>query len=170
MGSHGQSGIKDYLIGSKTMHLVRKTTVPVLVIKSLISVNMNFPEILFASDFRSDLTVPIAKLASIAAIFNSEVRFLFLNLFYHLIEEDEARRLMDGYASAFKTRKPAVSIAETNDVYTGVKEYLNIAPAGLIAVCLDHSTLPGRLLNPPLAEKLISSSKIPVLVLPLRPI
>lgn len=166
MGSHGQSGLKDYLVGSKTRQLVRKATVPVLVVKSLSSVNLNFPIIIFTSDFRADLSKVMPLLASFADTFISKVRFLYLNMLYHLIAEDEAKNIMEGYSSVFKSHKPFFSIAETNDDYTGITEFMKMRPADLIAVCMEYATFPGRLLNLPLAEKLIQSSDVPVLIFP----
>ena len=168
MGAHGQSGIMDQLIGSTTRHVVRNAEVPVLVIRSINAVNMDFPVILFASEFRQNLTAVMPGLDSFAGIFNSEVRFLFLNQLYHLIDKDQAGDLMKKYESLFQFRKPFFSIAETNDDYTGVTEYLKISPSDVIAVCLEEHTLPGRLLGSSLAEKLIRFSEIPVLIFPLR--
>jgi len=168
MGSHGQSGIKDLLVGSTTKHVVKNSDVPVLVVKTLNAVNISFPTILFASEFRENLSAVMPGLDSFAGIFNSEVKFLFLNQLYHLIDKDQAGELMKKYESFFHFQKPVYSIAETNDDYTAVMEFLKISPSDLIAVCLEKQGLPGLFSGSSLAEKLIRFSEIPVLIFPRR--
>jgi nucleotide-binding universal stress UspA family protein len=158
MGSHGQSGIKDLLVGSTTKHVV----------KTLNAVNISFPTILFASEFRENLSAVMPGLDSFAGIFNSEVKFLFLNQLYHLIDKDQAGELMKKYESFFHFQKPVYSIAETNDDYTAIMEFLKISPSDLIAVCLEKQGLPGFFSGSSLAEKLIRFSEVPVLIFPRR--
>ena len=166
MGSHGQSGFKDYIIGSNTRRVVRVAKVPVLVVKSLGRVDIQFKKILFASSFRGDLHQAINTLFDFANLCQAEVHFLFINLFYHLIREEQAMDVMEIYFQLSGNSKITRSIVETNDEELGIRAYLDSDPVDLIVVSMQRSGIPMRWVKPPLAERLIQSSPKPVLILP----
>ena len=53
MGSKGSSGIEEFLIGSTTEKVIRKSKCPVLTVKSKIDI-LTIKDIVFASDFDED--------------------------------------------------------------------------------------------------------------------
>jgi len=166
MGSHGQSGFKDYIIGSNTRRVVRGAKVPVLVVKSLGGAEIHLKKILFASSFRGDLHQAINTLFDFAKLCQAEVHFLFINLFYHLIREEQAMDLMETYFQPSGNSKITRSIMESNDEETGIRSYLDNDPVDLIVVSMQRSGIPMRWIKPPLAERLIQSSSKHVLILP----
>ena len=166
MGSHGQSGIREQVIGSNTRRLVRKVNVPVLVIKTLRNSGIRFSKILFASTYRSNVKEQCLCLRDFARITNAQVHFLFLNLFYHLIHEEQINKLMDEHLEKFQGIQTFKSIAETNDELLGVSEFIMEVPVDLIAAVMEHPGIPARWLSPPLAERLIQELNLPVLILP----
>lgn len=166
MGSHGQTGIRDQIIGSNTKRLVRKVAIPVLVIKSLQNSEISFSRILFASAFRSEIKNQLAFLRDFAKINKSNVHFLFLNQFYHLIHEEQINRLVEDHRKIFGETPTFKSVVETNDDFQGVSEFIRNLPVDLVAVVMEHSGILGRWLNPPLAERLIQDLDMPVLILP----
>lgn len=166
MGSHGQTGIRDQIIGSNTRRLVRKVTIPVLVIKSLTNTEISLSRILFASTFRTELKNQLAFLRDFAKINKSNVHFLFLNKFYHLIHEEQINKMIDEHQKMLLEIPTFRSVVETNDDFQGVSEFISNLSVDLIAVVMEPSGIPARWLNPPLAERLIQELKLPVLILP----
>ncbi|SHI29831.1 universal stress protein [Algibacter luteus] len=53
MGSHGASGLKEFLIGSNTERVVRNASIPVLVVKNHVN-DVNFDVVVFACDFSEE--------------------------------------------------------------------------------------------------------------------
>lgn len=166
MGSHGQSGIRQEIIGSNTRRLVRKVKVPVLVVKSMSDQYSEISKILFASAFRKDNRHQLSSLLDFAKTFNASVHFLFLNLFYHLIHEEQINKIMDEKLNFFEKIQTSRSIAETNDEFLGITEFINKVPVDVVAVEMEHTAIPARWINPPLAERMIQNLDRLVLVLP----
>lgn len=168
MGSHGQSGIVDLFIGSNTKKLIRKVEVPVLVIKAPLNADLNFGNILFASNFRQPLNQPLQFLNELSRLFEANVHFLFLNMFYHLIVEQQALKIMDDYLVAFKGLMVTKSVVETNDEILAISEFLKRKKVDLVVLSNEHIGLPARWVHASLAERFIQSSDLPSLILPAR--
>ncbi len=164
MGSHGATGIREAIIGSNTQRVIRNAAVPALVIKRP---NKNFHphKILFASTFREDVRKPLKEVADFARLWNAELDLVFLNLLTHLIEENEAKRLMAAQMELIPDIRYTLNISETNDEEWGISKFARLTDADVIAVVYDTHTGFNRLFNSSVAEKLINHSEIPVLVM-----
>ena len=163
MGSHGAKGIKA-IIGSNTQKVIKNSSVPVLVVKRP---NKNFSpkKILFASTFREDVSKRLREVVAFAKLWNAEVDLVFLNLLSHLIEENEAKRLMAKQMDASPGINFTLNISETNDEEWGISKFARFVESDLIAVVYDTHTGFNRLFNSSVAEKLINHEEIPILVM-----
>jgi nucleotide-binding universal stress UspA family protein len=165
MGSHGAKGIREAIIGSKTQKVIRKSTVPVLVIKRP-NKHFNPRRIIFASTFREDVRKPLKQVADFARLWNAELDLVFLNLLAHLIEENEAKRIMaEQIMESIPDIRYTLNISETNDEEWGISKFARIVEADVIAVVYDTHTGFNRLFNSSVAEKLINHEEIPILVM-----
>jgi nucleotide-binding universal stress UspA family protein len=163
MGSHGAKGIREAVIGSKTQNVIRQATVPALVIKQEQSFNPQ--RIVFASTFREDVTVALKEVAAFCAIWQAELHLVFVNLFYHLIEEEEAKYIMNEQMSHLPGVAYTTSITETNDEEWGITQFSKTIGADVIAVMLERPKGLSRLFNSSVAERLINHESSPVLVI-----
>ena len=93
MGSHGATGIREAIIGSKTQHVIRNVQIPSLVIKRPLK-KITLKNILFASTFRYDVYDALKPSVEFAKLWNGSLHMLFINLLNHLIEENVARLMM----------------------------------------------------------------------------
>jgi nucleotide-binding universal stress UspA family protein len=164
MGSHGAKGILETFIGSRTQKVIKNSPVPVLVIKRP---NKNFSpkRILFASTFREDATKSLKQVADFAKLWNAELDLVFLNLLSHLIEDNEAKRIMSRQMEADPGVPFTLNVNDTNDEEWGISKFARLLKADVIAVVYDKHTGFNRLFNSSVAEKLINHEEIPVLVL-----
>jgi len=164
MGSHGAKGIREALIGSKTQKVIKQSTVPVLVIKHR---HKNFypRRILFASTFREDISKPLRNVVEFANLWGAEIDLVFINMLSHLIEEHEAKRIMERQMAPVAGARYTLNISETNDEEWGISKFARAIQADLIAVVCDTHTGFSRLFNSSVAEKLINHESIPVLVM-----
>lgn len=164
MGSHGAKGIREALIGSKTQKVIKQSTVPVLVIKHR---HKNFypRRILFASTFREDISKPLRNVVEFANLWGAELDLVFINMLSHLIEEHEAKSIMERQMAPVAGARYTLNISETNDEEWGISKFARAIQADLIAVVCDTHTGFSRLFNSSVAEKLINHESIPVLVM-----
>lgn len=72
MGTHGMTGIREWIIGSNTQKILRQVSCPVLAIKHDI-LQPAFKKIAFVSDFRPGTPKAFEKMLDFARIFNAEV-------------------------------------------------------------------------------------------------
>jgi nucleotide-binding universal stress UspA family protein len=164
MGSHGATGIRELLIGSKTQKVIRHVNIPVLVVKHPVK-KFGPKKILFASTFRDDVSKPLRMVADFAKLWNAELELVFLNMLTHLIEENEAKQMMINQMNPFSDISYSLNISETNDEEWGISKFARVINADVIAVVFDTHTGFNRLFNSGVAEKLINHESIPVLVM-----
>jgi nucleotide-binding universal stress UspA family protein len=164
MGSHGAKGIREAIIGSKTQKVIRQAPVPVLVIKNAIP--YFYPKrILFASTFRDNVSGSLKEVAAFAKLWNAELELVFLNKLSHLIEEQEAKRLMKMQMELIPKTSYTLNVSDTNDEEWGISKMARAVDADVISVVFDTHTGFNRLFNSSVAEKLINHESIPVLII-----
>lgn len=163
MGSHGAKGIKS-IIGSNTLKVIKNSSVPVLVVKRP-NKQFNPRKILFASTFREDVSKRLKEVVAFAKLWNAELDLVFLNLLSHLIEENEAKRIMAMQMDSSPGITFTLNISETNDEEWGISKFARLVESDLIAVVYDTHTGFNRLFNSSVAEKLINHEEIPILVM-----
>jgi len=78
MGSHGASGMKEFLIGSNTEKVVRTSEAPVLVIKGQDD-EVKLKNIVFASNFDQKDKPNFLKAVKIAKSFSATLNLLYIN-------------------------------------------------------------------------------------------
>lgn len=164
MGSHGAKGIRGTLIGSKTQQVIKNASVPVLVIKHPTE-KFNPQRILFASTFREDVSKPLKEVVAFAQLWHAELDLVFLNLLSHLIEEHEAKEIMEKQLDVSPDIRVTMNISETNDEEWGISKFARMVEADVIAIVCDTHTGFNRLFNSSVAEKLINHEEKPVLVM-----
>lgn len=163
MGSHGATGIRETLIGSKTQHVVKHASVPALVVKRL-PPNFKLRNIVFASTFKEDATHALQVVTAFCQLFHCRLHLLFVNMISQLVDEKMARMLMKKAMEEFSAIPFTVNITETNDQEFGIDQFAKSIEADMIAVAMERQSTLGRLLNPALASQLINHSELPVLV------
>ena len=163
MGSHGATGIREMVIGSKTRYVIRHVKVPTLVVKEMPE-NEGFGHIVFASSFKKDMTSQLRVVVSFSRLWGSRLHLLFINAQGHPIEGKVARLTMSRQMEGFPNIDYTMNIIETNDKEFGITRFSTGIGADMIAVAMEDKGLLGRLFNPGVAEQLINRSALPVLV------
>ncbi len=83
MGSQGASGLQEMFIGSNTEKVVRRSKIPVLVIKKNVK-NFDIKNILFASDFNKESKSTFQRVINFAKLFDAEINLLYVNTIHNL--------------------------------------------------------------------------------------
>ena len=120
MGSHGSEGLEELFIGSNTEKVVRNSEIPVLVVKGEIS-DFKAERFVFACDFKEE-SIPAAKKAiDFADLLGASLQFVYINT-------------------------PADAFLSTEDIYSRVSRFLNIARIGKeVDIYNDYSVEKGIL-------------------------
>ncbi len=163
MGSHGATGIREMVIGSKTQYVIRNIRIPSLVVKGMPRTR-KLEHIVFASDFKKDCSDSLEVVIAFSRMWQSRLHLLFINLLNHLIDENVARLMMTKQMEDISNIDYTLNVIETNDKEFGIAQFAKEIDADIIAVPMASKTFLGRLFNPSVAEQLINRSALPVLI------
>jgi nucleotide-binding universal stress UspA family protein len=164
MGSHGATGIREFVIGSHTQHVVKHATVPVLVIKRKPE-TLAFRDIVFASTFEKDVTVALGLMVDFARPWNAHLHLLYVNLMNRLVEENEAMGVLQTLTVKFPDTSFTTNVIQTNDAEWGIDGFAKQINADLIAVIHQDKESLLKVLTTSIAEGLVNHEQRPVLVL-----
>lgn len=162
MGSHGSSGIQEFLIGSNTEKVVRNSDIPVLVIKKDIS-NFNAANIVFASDFSKETKKPFEKLLLFTDFFESKIHLVTIctpNSFKptHVIE-----KAMKEFINEFNLTNYTTQIYNDTNIEKGIINFSNSINADIIGMCTHGRTGLAHFFNGSISEGLVNHAVRPVI-------
>ena len=163
MGSHGASGIRETILGSKTQQVVRNVTTPSLVVKHIPD-KTSLKSVVFASTFNEDTNHALQMVVEFCKLFDCRLHLLFVNMLGKLTEENAARLRLTNIMKRHNNVSYTINITETNDQEFGIDQFAQSIDADIISVAMEKQSTLGRILNPALAEQLINHSLLPVLV------
>ena len=163
MGSHGQSGFNEILIGSNTQKVVRTIHRPVLVVKQRLK-DINFKKVVFASNFNLSEKKPFLKFKELIAPFAPEIILLGVktSILFSVSEKIifSAMEDFEKLAAPFTCRR---YVFKRDNVESSIRAFAEEMDVDLIAMS-NHNRRPlKRMLAGSNVEALINHSKLPVL-------
>lgn len=163
MGSHGAKGIKEKFIGSNAQHMIRHSTVPVLVIKN--PIEREIKNILFASDF-SDLTPEaFSTLLRFSDTIGAHIDLLYVNTPGKKAKTSDAESNMNKLLDAFPKRKSEIRTnqIDAQSVETGIQSFANDNDIDLVAIATHGKSVIKQMFSPSIAEAVANHSHLPIL-------
>ena len=82
MGSQGASGLQEMFIGSNTEKVVRRSKIPVLVIKKDVE-ELDVKDLIFASDFNKESKSTFQRVINFANLFEAKIHLLYINTIHN---------------------------------------------------------------------------------------
>ena len=133
MGSQGASGLQEMFIGSNTEKVVRRSSVPVLVVKSN-GVEFDIKNIVFASDFKKESKKTFPKVMEFANLFDAKFHFLYVNTIHNFNTTKAIEERMHNFIKDFDLKDYKTVIYNDISIENGILSYSNDAQADLIAL------------------------------------
>ncbi|GJM29024.1 MAG: universal stress protein [Cyclobacteriaceae bacterium] len=165
MGTHGATNVFDELVGSNTLHVIKKSNIPVLAIPINYEQN-NVKNILFSYDYQSIKSKQVIQpLIDFALAFAAKVHIMHItdNLAkLHAGAVGEAK-LLEGY---LKGISHTYHMAEGEHVEGSILEYIKSHPIDIIAVMPRKHTLFERIFQSSVTKQLVHRSNIPLFAFP----
>ena len=162
-GSIGTKGTARELFGSNVEKIVRKSDVPVIVVKED-EVSFPFKNIVFVSDFVEDVSTAFEHVISIAKKCNAHIRLLRINT------KTDTNSIASGLnpIKKFLEKYPdlknySMYVNNEPSVETGIKTFLIHEPTDLIAMSTHGSTGFLSLFSKSIAEGVTNHSALPVM-------
>lgn len=164
MGSHGAKGIREFILGSNTLHLTHHAKVPVLVVKKPLN-PAGFKNILLASTFQGDMQSSFGGVATLARMFKAKLHLVFVNFIDHLVSSEEAHAKMCAFTALYPDVDCTINVAETNDEVWAISRFSKQLHADLLALTTNNQTNVFKILTTRVADYLVTHENKPVLVL-----
>jgi nucleotide-binding universal stress UspA family protein len=162
MGSQGASGLQEMFIGSNTEKVVRKSEVPVLVIKKRKN-DFDVKNMIFASDFRTDGKRSFPKVLEFASIFKPKIHFLYINTIHNFNTTKEIEKKMDKFINDFEIDNYEKIIYNDISVEKGILSYARDIDADLIALNTHGRSGLSQLFNGSIGRELANHALRPVI-------
>jgi nucleotide-binding universal stress UspA family protein len=151
MGSHGSSGLREVVIGSNAAKLVRKSPVPVLVVKSYSKGAIRsivFPNTLDTED-QDDL---VAKVKELQEFFKAKLHIVHINTPLNFTSDDVTFARLKAFAKQFNFRNHSLNVYNHSDGEEGILRFTDKVKGDLIALGTHGRTGLAHLVNGSLAE------------------
>jgi len=134
MGTHGASGVREYLIGSNAEKIVRRAAVPVLAIKKYIKAssikNIVFPNTL-ETEKQEDL---VMKVKAMQNFFKAKLHIVWVNTPTNFTRDGVTFKRLEAFAKRFMIKDYTLNVY--NDPYeeSGVINFTHESKADMIAM------------------------------------
>ncbi len=169
MGSHGASGISEWLIGSNTQKIVRLAPCPVLTIKQEIE-SIDFNHITFVSNFDTDLKPAFRKLIEFARCFDAHIHLLTIDTYGFYSEPQYAvLKSMEEFARMCGDKVPCTLHQEhAFNTIKGLDEFVCTNSIQVLAMATHGRKYLARAVMGSLAETVVNHLDMPVLTINLQ--
>lgn len=167
MGSHGASGFREFFIGSNAEKIVRKSSVPVLIIKDYYKgsvKNIVFPNTLDTQK-QEDLVVKIKALQN---FFKAHLNIVWINTPINFASDTITLQRLEDFAKRYRLKDYSVHVFNHFDEEEGILQFTGYIKGDLIAMGTHGRTGIAHIINGSLSEDVANHADKLVWTYPLK--
>ena len=161
MGSHGASGLREYVIGSNAEKMIRRSPVPVLVTKEYRKRSIKsivFPNTL-ETENQFDL---VERVKSLQAFFQARLDVVWINTPVNFTSDVQTREKLQIFAKHYGLKNYSLNIFNHPNEEDGIIRFNEFVDGDLIAMGTHGRKGIAHLINGSVAEDVANHSKIPI--------
>jgi len=163
MGTHGASGITEFILGSNTASVIEKASIPVLAIPHNIDYG-NINNIVYAYDDIMSGLPKFNRLLDFAKIYDSEITLL------HIIESGKDttelnKKEFEKIKGAVNYGKIRLELVKEENILEGINDYVNSNNVDILAMTIKKRSLFDKIFSRSLTKKMAYHTKVPLLAL-----
>ena len=162
MGSQGASGLQEMFIGSNTEKVVRKSNVPVLVIKKDVE-EFSIEDIVFASDFNVESKSTFQRVIDFAKLFDARIHLLYVNTIHNFNTSENIEKRISDFMKDFDLKNYTANIYNDISIEKGILSFGRNIDADLIALNTHGRSGLSKLFNGSIGEELANHALRPVI-------
>ena len=165
MGTHGANNAIDEMVGSNTLHVVKKCEIPVLAIPGNYS-HTQVKDILFSYDYQSISSKEVIQpLIDFALSFGAKIHIMHITDKLDKLHEGAIgeARLLEQY---LKGITHTYHMSEGEHIETGILEYIDTHDIDILAVMPRKHNMFERLFQSSVTKQLIHHSNVPLFAFP----
>lgn len=158
MGSHGASGLREFFIGSNAEKIVRRSPVPVLILKDYYKgpiKDIVFPNTL-ETENQEDLVMKVKVLQN---FFSAHLHIVWINTPLNFTSDSVTYERLNAFAKRFMLKDFTVHVFNCLNEEEGIVNFTKLIKGHLIAMGTHSRTGISHLLNGSLAEDVVNHTK-----------
>ena len=162
MGSQGASGLQEMFIGSNTEKVVRRSKIPVLVIKEDTQ-DFKIEDVIFASDFNAESKSTFQRVVDFVSIFDAKVHLLYINTIHNFNTTKNIENRIKDFMSSFDFDNYTTNIYNDVSIEKGILSFGRDINADLIALNTHGRSGLSQLFNGSIGQELANHALRPVI-------
>lgn len=157
MGSHGATGLREIFIGSNAEKIVRKASVPVLVLKDYVKGPIK--NIVFPNTFESEnLNELMTKIKDLQDFFGAQLHLVWINTPVNFISDSIILGRLHDFAKYYALKNYSVNVFNNISEEGGILKFTKSINGDLIAMGTHGRTGIKHLLTGSIAEDVVNHS------------
>ncbi|MEX2566568.1 MAG: universal stress protein [Cyclobacteriaceae bacterium] len=164
MGSHGKYGFKAHVLGSNTYTILRRSGIPVFVVKPSTE-TIQFKKVVLAIDFKEASGKAFQSLNDIIRLLGGAPHLLYVNTPANFMEEENIHEIGQAFLKNHAFYHHDITIYSAYNVERGIIQFCNRSQADAVAIITHGKTDLQQLFSPSVTENLITYLNKPVLSL-----
>ena len=162
MGSQGASGLQEMFIGSNTEKVVRRSKIPVLVIKKEVD-KFEVNDMIFASDFNKESKTTFQRVANFAKLFDAKIHLLYINTIHNFNTTKNIEKRIADFMDDFDFSNYTTMIYNDISIEKGILSSARDIDADLIALNTHGRSGLSQLFNGSIGQELANHALRPVI-------
>jgi nucleotide-binding universal stress UspA family protein len=162
MGTHGASGVREFVIGSNAEKIVRRAPVPVLAVKKYVK-GSSIKDIVFPNTLHTEVQEDLVmKVKALQNLFKANIHIVWINTPNNFTRDSVTTARLKAFAKRFMFRDFTIHVY--NDPYeeTGVINFAHELKADMIAIGTHGRKGLAHLLSGSVAEDLVNHVDCPI--------
>lgn len=162
MGTHGSTGIKEYITGSHAEYVAMHATAPVFTVKCDRS-EMLVKSLVFTNSFSHDVENFPTIIKTIQEAFHAEIHLLRVNTPNSFMVDDEVLANMKKFADKYELVDVKYSVINDKEVETGIEKYCLYNNVDVISIGSRQRTGVNKLINGCVSADLVNHVFKPII-------
>jgi len=133
MGSHGANAMRDFFVGSTTEKIVRTSSVPVIVVKTLYKGSLNNIVVPFSAEMESQDGL-IQNIKSLQSFFKAHLHIVWVNTPANFSPDDVTMKRITAMIKKYKIKNYTICIYNHLYEESGILKYADSIDADMIAM------------------------------------
>jgi nucleotide-binding universal stress UspA family protein len=162
MGSHGQYGFKDHVLGTNTYSMLRRSKVPVIVVKEKTE-KTKLNTLVVATNLREETGTSFRLIEQMAEALGAKIQMVYVNTPTYFLETNDILNLGKEYLKEFANYGHEINVVDAFKEERGILQFAaNLNADGIAVVTAGKSDLM-QYFSPSITENLISMTDLPVI-------
>jgi nucleotide-binding universal stress UspA family protein len=162
MGTHGSTGIKEYITGSHAEYVAMHATAPVFTVKCDRS-EMLIKSLVFTNSFSHEVENFPSIIKTIQEAFHAEIHLLRVNTPNSFMVDDEVLANMKKFADKYELADVKYSVINDREVESGIEKYCLYNNVDVISIGSRQRTGVNKLINGCVSADLVNHVFKPII-------